>query len=507
MKIPIVDDRLNKITMYRLTLYCLLIIAGFAVLFAFLGFLTYSPWDILIDLTGIIAITYAANYVFAKIFKATTNFESVFITALILLLIIPPAFPRNFLFLLAAGVGAMAIKYLPTIDKRHIFNPAAASVAAIALISADHSATWWVGTPVLFPVVLICGIVIVRKIRREGMVSVFLLSYLVIISVFSFLHSANLDSVIHGIKISFLSTPLIFFSTVMLVEPLTSPYRKSLQYWYGLLVAFFYATPQMRLLGFALTPELALSVGNIFSYVVNPKYRLVLTLKEKINVAQNTMLFNFGGVSNFSFIPGQYLEWTLPQHHMDSRGNRRYFSIASSPSEELKIAVRLYDKPSSFKRTLASMNPGDKIVASSLAGDFVMHANTEPVVFMAGGIGIAPFRSIVQDIIDKKIQANIIIFYSNKTVSEIAFADLFQKAEANGVKIIYSLTDEKSLPANWTGEVGHFNAEMIRKYVPDYSSRRFYISGPQPMVQSIEKVLKNVPIRKDNIITDYFPGY
>lgn len=506
MKIPIVDDRLNKITMYRLTLYYLIFLVGVAVILGFLGLLTYNPIDILIDCLTLLVVCYVSNYIFAKFFKAFTNFESVFITSLILLLILPTKFPHNILYIAAAGFGAMAIKYLPTIDKRHIFNPAAASVAAISLISAEHSATWWVGTPIMFPFVFLGGLLIVRRVRREGMVLSFLTANLILVSIFSFIHFGSLSDILHGLQVSLLSSALIFFAFVMLVEPLTSPVTKRMQYLYGLLVALLFATPQTRLFGLTFTPEQALSIGNIFSYVVSPKYRLLLKLKEKVNVATNTMVFNFGKVDKFAFAPGQYLEWTLPHKNMDSRGNRRFFSISSAPSEDLQIAVRFHDKPSSYKRAMLSMNPGDEIVATSLSGDFVMPTKIDtPVVFMAGGIGIAPFRSIIQDIVDKNIRVDMIIMYSNRNITEIAFSDLFEKARANGVRTVYTLTDPTALPPNWNREVGHFTPEMIKKYVPDSDKRIFYISGPAPMVQSTEAMLRSVPTKK--IITDYFPGY
>ncbi len=506
MKIPIVDDRLNKITMYRITLYYLMFLVGVAVLLGFLGLLSYNPIDILIDCLTLLVVCYASNYAFAKFFKAVTNFESVFITSLILLLILPTKFPHDILYIAAAGFGAMAIKYLPTIEKRHIFNPAAASVAAISLISAEHSAIWWVGTPVMFPFVFLGGLLIVRKVRREGMVLSFLAANLILVSIFSFIHFGSLNDVLHGLQVSLLSSALIFFAFVMLVEPLTSPVTKRMQYLYGLLVALLFATPQMRLFGLTLTPEQALSVGNIFSYIVSPKYRLLLKLKENVYVAANTMVFNFGKVDKFAFVPGQYLEWTLPHSHMDSRGNRRFFSISSAPMEDLQIAVRFHDKPSSYKQKLLSLNPGDEIVAASLSGDFVMPKKIDaPVVFMAGGIGVAPFRSIIQDIVEKNIRADIVLMYSNRSITEIAFVDLFEKAKLNGVKTIYTLTDASSLPGNWSGEVGHFTPEMIKKYIPDSKERIFYVSGPAPMVQSTEAVLRSVPTKK--IITDYFPGY
>lgn len=508
MKIPYIDDLLNKITMYRLSLYYLIFLVGAAVVLGFFNLISYSPIDILIEAGVVITFCYIGNFILAKMFKATTNIESVFITALILLLIIPVKFPQNVAFFIMASGFAMGIKYFPTIDKRHIFNPAAGAVAAISLVSFDHAAIWWIGTPAMLPFVLIGGLLVVRRVKREAMVFVFLTVYLLIIGFFSVLHSGSMNNVMLAWQRSIFSSALIFFSFMMLTEPLTSPPTKKLQRYYSGIVAVLYATPQMRLFSFVLTPELALAVGNVFSYIVSPKYRLVLKLKEKIIAAHNTVVFNFGRPDKFSFIPGQYLEWTLSHKQTDSRGNRRYFSISSSPGEELQIAVRFHDKPSSYKKALIGMQLGEEIIAASLSGDFVLPKNLNaPMVFMAGGIGVAPFRSIIKFVMDNNLKVDIILLYSNRSIDEIAFADLFQKAVPSGIRTLYILTDSAKVPPNWIGAVGHFTPEMIKKYIPDFSKRLFYASGPAPMVQATEKTLSALGVSKNKIITDYFPGY
>jgi Na+-transporting NADH:ubiquinone oxidoreductase subunit NqrB len=177
-----IDAILNKITMYRLTLYYLIFLIGMATILSFFGILTYNPLDILISALLSIIVCYGANSVLAKLFKAVTNVESVFITALILALIIPVKYPVNIPFMIGASIFAMAAKYFLTIEKRHLFNPAAVSVAAIALLSPEHAATWWIGTPTMLPFVLVGGLLLIRKIRRESMVINFLIAYLIIVA-------------------------------------------------------------------------------------------------------------------------------------------------------------------------------------------------------------------------------------------------------------------------------------------------------------------------------------
>lgn len=508
MKIPIIDNFLNSITMYRLTLYYLIVLVAVATLFGFLRILQYKPLDILIECGAAIAVCYIANKVFAAFFGAVTNNESVLITALILTLIVPVKFPHNLPFFILVSGMAMAAKYLPTIEKRHIFNPAAAGVAAVALLSPEHVATWWIGTPAMMPFVLIGGLLLMRRIRREQLVATFFVVYFLLVTLFSIVSRGSFNAVLTTWNISIFSSSLLFLAFVMLTEPLTSPATETMQSYYAMIVAFLYATPETRLFGFVLTPELSLLIGNVFSYIVSPKYRLVLKLKEKIQAAKDTYVFNFGKAADFTFVPGQYMEWTLPHKGIDSRGNRRYFSLASAPSEDVEITVRFYDPPSSYKKTLLSMQPGDSIVAASLEGSFVLPKDlSKPLVLVAGGVGIAPFRSMIESLIANNQQADIVLLYANRLQEEIAFADLFQKAQAYGVKTVYTLTDKERIPAHWSGEVGYFTSDKIQKYVPDFTSRVFYLSGPQLMVQNLEQTLRSIGITSGQIKTDYFPGY
>ncbi len=504
----LIDSLLNKVTMYRLTLYYLIVLILISILFGFFHFLPFSPLDIIISSLILVVVCFASNFLLAKLFNAITNVESVFITALILALIIPLSFPTNLKFLIEASVFAMGVKYLLTVEKRHLFNPAAAAVVIIALLT-NNSATWWVGTPIMLPFVFIGGLLLVRKIRREKLVFSFLIVYLLVLTIGSLLHSASLISVLTTWKLSVLDSALFFFTFVMLTEPMTSPTTNKLQGYYGYLVAILYATPQLRLISFGFTPEMALIIGNVFSYFISSNYRLDLSLKWKKQLSPDTYAFAFDRTPDFKFIPGQYMEWTLPHKNTDSRGNRRYFSIASSPTEsDIFMTVKFYDPSSTYKKELLGIMQGNKIIASQLAGDFTLPKDLKkPLVFVAGGVGIAPFRSMIKYITDKNLSVNIVLFYSNRTANEILFIDTLNTAVANGVKTIFTLTDKDNIPQSWSGKVGYITQEMIAEEMPDYKNRTYYISGPQLMVQNFEKTLKSLHISRRQIITDFFPGY
>ena len=337
------------------------------------------------------------------------------------------------------------------------------------------------------------------------MVFTFLLAALVTTLTLGALHGSNILTLA---KQALVDSPLLFFAFVMLTEPLTTPPTKTLQIWYGGLVGFLFA-PQVHFAGLYFSPELALVAGNIFSYAVSPKQKLVLTLKQKIKRSADVYDFIFTPAKKMNFKPGQYLEWTLGHKSPDSRGNRRYFTIASAPTEtEMLIGLKFYPKPSSFKHSLLNLKPGQQLIAGQLAGDFTMPKNAgTKLVFIAGGIGITPFRSMIKYLLDTRQKRPIILFYANRTPEDIVYKEIFDKAQTElGIKTVYTVTENKNLPDNWQGEMGRINEQMIKTKVPDFKERMFYLSGPRSMVNSFEQILSNLGVPSHNIKTDFFPG-
>ena len=210
-------------------------------------------------------------------------------------------------------------------------------------------------------------------------------------------------------------------------------------------------------------------------------------------------------------MPGQYLEWTLPERSADGRGNRRYFTIASSPtSKDLLLSVKVDEKQSSkFKKTLLSMKKGDTIVASQLSGEFVLPKNTAlNLVFIAGGIGITPFRSMIEHILQVGEKRNMTLFYTASRKEEFVYTDLFQQAERKGMlKVVYIITDKENVSSNWKGEKGYLSIEILHKHANSGETDLFYISGPNAMVDSYKKLLLSQNVQRTKIMTDYFPGF
>lgn len=502
----LIDNFLNSITMYRLVLYYLLALIFIAVVFSFFGLLSFSPLAIIASMVFLTSVCYVTNKVFAFVFEAPTNVESVYITALILTLIIPPLTRiPDVAFLGWVAVLATASKYILAIYRKHVFNPVAVAVI-ITAFALNQSAIWWVGTAIMMPFVLLGGFLVVRKIRRADLVFSFLITAILVITAFTFARGGD---VFLNLEKTIFSSPILFFACVMLTEPLTTPPTRKLQIFYGIFVGFLFA-PQMHLGPIYSTPELSLFLGNIASYLVSPKQKFLLRLKEKIQIAPGMIDFLFVPDKKMIYKPGQYLEWTLQHPNTDSRGSRRYLTIASSPTEEtLRIGVRFYEQSSSYKKSLAQIDEKIPIVASQLSGDFVLKDNPlQKYVFIAGGIGITPFRSIIKFLVDTKQKRDIVLFYSNKDVSEIVYKDVFDQASLQlGIKTIYTLTDLEHIPPDWIGKRGRLDANMILGEVPDFQERLFYLSGPHAMVKGYESLLHQMGVKNNQIIVDYFPGF
>lgn len=505
--IALIDRLLNKITMYRLVLYYLILLLAIAGIFGTLGILPYSPLAILFSGLFFVFVAWTINGIFARTFETQANVESAYITALILALIITPGMPTSaqfVMFAIWAAVWAMASKYIIAINRKHLFNPAAFAVALTAL-TINQSATWWIGGNLpMMAFVIVGGLLVTRKIQRFDLVIPFFVAALIS----CIATSSSLDPW-GTLQRLILHTPLFFFAFIMLTEPLTTPPTSTRRMVYGAFVGALFA-PNVHIGSLYSTPELALIAGNILAYSMSPKEKYQLTLEEKREVSTDIYDFVFKPERALRFAPGQYLEWTLAHDRSDGRGNRRYFTIASSPTEwKVHLGVKFYEPSSSFKKHLLEMNPGEKILAGQLAGDFTLPRDPDKkLVFIAGGIGITPFRSMIKYITDADERRDAILFYSNRTVEELAYWDVFAEAEAKwGLKTVYAITDPAKPIPEHNGYSGRIDAKLIETNVPDYRERTFYISGTHAMVSTFKKTLHELGVPRTQIKTDFFPGF
>src|SRR6266700_5385461 len=214
---------------------------------------------------------WAMNTILAHVFKVPTNIESAYITALILALIINPAqSPSDIQFLGWAAILAMSSKYILALYKKHVFNPAAIAVVITSFVLGE-SASWWVGTASMLPVVLLGGVLLIRKLRQGEMVLLFIMAALVTVCVVSFLQRLSLTKELQQLLVE---SPLFFFAAIMLTEPLTAPPTRKLKRIYAVITGILFI-PQIHVGPIYSTPEMALVIGNVYSYIVSPKQEYV----------------------------------------------------------------------------------------------------------------------------------------------------------------------------------------------------------------------------------------
>jgi ferredoxin-NADP reductase len=499
-----VDRTLNRITMYRLMLYYAIALAAAALGLSAVGLLPQHALPFVFSLALIAAVCWLANRAFAALFRVPVNAESVYITALLLALIMAPVTATDLsgiAALVLAALVAIASKFLIAVGRKHIFNPVAIGAAASALLLA-RPPTWWVGNEMLLPFVLVGGLLVARKLQRFDMIGVYILANLAATLLLTPLPMASM-----AFKATFFYSPLLFVGFAMLTEPLTAPHGKISRLIYGAAVGFL-SSPSLHIGGFYITPELALLAGNLYAFAAGPRGRYKLTLLRIERTAAGCYDFVFRPDRMPPFRPGQYLDWTLDVPSADSRGNRRPFTIASAPTEpEIRLGVKFYERPSAFKRTLLEMQPGDVIFASQLAGSFTLPADrAEKLAFIAGGIGVTPFRSMVQELVNRHERRPIVMLYGANRPDELAYADLFDEAaDKLGLKMIYAVAEGDARgPAVVSGFI---DQALIRREIPDFLERTFYISGPRAMVLRFRRALAELGVARSRIKVDFFPGF
>lgn len=233
-------------------------------------------------------------------------------------------------------------------------------------------------------------------------------------------------------------------------------------------------------------------------------------ITDRREVAESTMAFYFEKPEGFQFRAGQYLNLSLiDPPETDDEGNMRVFSIARAPLEEnLMVATRMRD--TAFKRVLKTIPPGTGVKIAGPFGSFTLHDDAScPAVFLAGGIGITPFLSILRQAYRAKLPHRLYLFYSNRRPEDTAFLQQLQQMERENTnyKFIGVMTQVEKSKVRWTGETGHIDKGMLARHINDLSAPIYYVAGPPPMVVALREMLDGVGVSGDHIRTEEFAGY
>ena len=499
-----IDSQLSRTTMYLLMLYYA---AGLLIVAFVLGFFKLVPIDpTALAFSGLLiaGTCWLTNRVFAYVLRVPVNVESVHITAFLLILIMQPVTAAQhwgIAGLLLASFAAIASKFLLAISRKHVFNPVALGVVVSGLV-LNQPASWWVGGNfAMLPFIAIGGVLVLRKLQRFDMMIAYVIANLALT-----LATSGSGGYVDDMTQAVLYSPLLFLGFTMLTEPLTAPQAKWPRLGYGALVGALSA-PSLHVGSFYLTPEIALLAGNVLAYVTNPKANFRFTLLRIEKMAADCYDYVFTADRHLVFEAGQYLNWTLDVSQPDKRGNRRAFTIASAPNNaEIRLGVKFYADSSAFKTKLATMQPGDHIHGSQVAGSFTLPRDPrQKLAFIAGGIGITPFRSMIEDMLNRRDARSLIMLYGINHMADIAYSDVFLEAEQDlGLRTRYIVAEDAiTHPQVCQGMI---DGSLIRQEIPDFLDRMFYISGPHAMVSHIRGTLRRMGVARARIKMDFFPG-
>ena len=338
------DTALGRLTMYRLVLWVLAVLAGYSLLLNVLGWLTFGLPEMLAHLALCLGLTYASNLALAAFFHVRPHTESSLITGLLLYFLFwPSQLTQGLQLAELAGVAlacvlASASKYALAWRGRHIFNPAAAG-AFLAGLTGLNIATWWAATPPMLLLVLPGALLVLYRIRKLPMAAVFTVVAVSIVAAELLQSGMELSEALWQ---PIAQRPVLFFVGFMLIEPLTLPPRRWQQLALAAVVGVLFAVPYN--LGFvANSPELALLVGNVLAFAAGQRGRVRLQFVGRRPLTPTTTEFSFRPERPVRFTAGQYLELHLPPNRAggksdgkgDGKGIRRVFSLTSAPGTSL----------------------------------------------------------------------------------------------------------------------------------------------------------------------------
>lgn len=241
-----------------------------------------------------------------------------------------------------------------------------------------------------------------------------------------------------------------------------------------------------------------------------------LKLIEKRDEAVGTKSFFWQPDTEVKWLAGQYYYFTLPKlNYPDPRGTTRHFSISSSPTEGsiIRFTTKVRED-SGFKKTIDEMPVGSEIEGAGPNGTFILdEKDTGPHIFIAGGIGITPYRSIIKNAIDKNVNTKIYLIYSNSTPEEITFRkELEEWAKIwPNLTIALTISHPEESKEGWTGLTGRVDETLIKnllaKWALDVKTPTWWLCGPPAMTDAMEQLVGKLGITSDKMRSEKFTGY
>ena len=505
------DKVTGAVTMYVLVIALLSAISVLALILSLFGQLSgVQPLGLLASLVVALGVAVGTGLIAAKVARISMHIESSLITGLLVFLIMQPKVePVALLGVALASLIATVSKYVLAVRGRHIFNPAAVGTYVVYLLILTQLVpglafpVWWVGTEYLQPLIAIGAFLVLYRTQRLTMGVVFLAAAAVTLVVRYLLVG---ETPLAALDYLFISSQYVFIAGFMLSEPLTLPPRRWQQFAVAGLVAVLISIPSNLFPLFG-NPLLALLIGNLLAFVFGQRRGIRMEYLGKRQLSVDTWELSFQPHRAVRFFPGQYMELTIPHHRADLRGKRRYFSISSAPTVDgpITFALTVPTKSSSFKNALLALEPGAPVYGTLVGGDFLLPDNpAEPLLLVAGGIGITPFASQLEHATKTGDRRDVVVIYASSTPGELPYTKLL--ADSGARVILYGPDAPSPLPANFEyGGTGRITPERVRELVPDVAQRHTFISGPPGLVNDLKRALRKGGAK--HVHSDYFSGY
>ncbi len=481
-----VEKILTRIPLYVLVGGSLSLLTLSALMYATLGLTGFTPLDLAATTLVFGITTVGISYILGRLYGIHTHLQSSLITALILTLLFTPTLDSLTLlqYAIIAAIAA-ASKFIIAPFGRHIFNPAAFGAFVGGMLGLSF-ASWWIASPTFLAIVVLTSFIVLYKTRQLALGGIFIGVAACILITSGFVRG---EPILQATWTVVASWPIIFIAGFMLSEPLTLPPRQRQRIALAALVACILALPFHVGDFFNSSPAFALLVGNIFAFTVAWHQRkgiqLTLTGRHKLTASADEYVFSLS--RPLSFLPGQYIELTLPHAMADLRGTRRTFSITSQPGEdELRLGIRFRKSGSTFKQALRELPLKSVIQTTGINGDFTLPNNNDSkLLFIAGGIGITPFISHIQSLSNA---SQVTLLYFNRKPGDIPYQALL---DASGATVHY-FTDTP------------LTQEILDKHAKKIANYDVYISGPPATVATAKQLIGK---QAKSVHTDYFSGY
>jgi ferredoxin-NADP reductase len=233
---------------------------------------------------------------------------------------------------------------------------------------------------------------------------------------------------------------------------------------------------------------------------------LRVKLAERIKRTSSVESFRFIPPEKIDFIPGQFLQVIFDEPNRENKELNKHLSLSCPPTKEyIEVTKRI--SQSSFSQCLLQLKPGDGVLVKVPLGGCVFQEDYKKIAFLIGGIGITPVISIIEYIIEKKLDTKVTLFYSNRTDNDIAFKkelDGWQKINEN-IKVFYTVTE--CLPKDKTCVFGHIDKKLLSEKACNLEQAIIYIFGPPRMVEAMQSLALELACKKENIKTEKFIGY